>query len=132
MKVVLDTNILVSALLKPGGIEALVLLFVLQGRFEICVSPAVLAEYERVLRRPELKLNVNQVETVLLNIRKLAQVVYPTAVLAVSLHESDNRFYECAQVAEADYLVTGNRRHFTRDLPPTKIVSARELLLTLA
>jgi uncharacterized protein len=124
MKVVLDTNIPVSALLKPGEIEALVLLFVLQGRFEICVS-AVLAEYERVLRRPELQLNVNQLESVLLNIRKLAQVVYPTAVLAVSPHESDNRFYECAQAAEADYLVTGNRRHFTRDLPPTKIVSAR-------
>jgi putative PIN family toxin of toxin-antitoxin system len=128
MKVILDTNILVSALMKPEGREALVLLLALRGQLEQYLSPAVLAEYHKVLPRPGLKLNSREVEATLENVGKVGHLVHPTVTVRISDHESDNRFYECAAAAHADCLVTGNGKHFPKDLPPTKIVNARQLL----
>ena len=55
MRVVLDTNVIVSALIAPRGQEALVFVLALRGQFEMCVSPAVLAEYHDVLHRPRFR-----------------------------------------------------------------------------
>ena len=128
MRVVLDTNILVSGLLQPKGLPALVLLLAFAEQFDLYISPAVLAEYEEVLHRPKLRLEAREIDTTLKKLREIGQLVRPIRTLQISSHESDNRLYECAQAAQADYLVTGNRRHFTKELPPTKIVNARELL----
>ena len=54
-RVVLDTNIIVSALLVPAGTQASVLLLALEGQIALYISHTVLAEYEEVLRRPRLK-----------------------------------------------------------------------------
>lgn len=132
MRVVLDTNILVSALMKPEGREALVLLLAVRGQLELYVSPAVLTEYEKVLHRPKLKLNPREIEAALANVGKVGRLVNPARTLKLSGDESDNRFYECAQAAQADCIVTGNAKHFRQDLPPTKIVNARQLLELLA
>jgi len=133
MRVVIDTNVIVSALIVPGGQEALVLLLALRRQFEMYVSPAVLAEYHDVLRRPRFKrLKTRDVEAALVNIRKVARSVHPTRTLKVSSHESDNRFYECAAAADADYLVTGNRRHFLVGYGDTKIVTSRKFLEIIA
>jgi predicted nucleic acid-binding protein len=61
-----------------------------------------------------------------------ATLVRPAKRLAVSPDESDNRFYECAAAAEADYIVTGNARHFNKPYRTTKIVTVRHLLTLLA
>ena len=111
-RVVLDTNIIVSALLVPSGTQASVLLLALRRPNAIYVSEPVLAEYNEVLRRPRLKLQPRQIDEALAAIRKVANLVAPTKTLSVSADESDNRFLECAEAAEADYLVTGNTRHF--------------------
>jgi putative PIN family toxin of toxin-antitoxin system len=55
-RVVLDTNVIVSALLVPSGTQASILLLALRGDIALYISPPVLAEYEEVLRRPRLKL----------------------------------------------------------------------------
>jgi predicted nucleic acid-binding protein len=55
-------------------------------------------------------------------------MVRPTTRLEISKHDSDNRFYECADAAQADYIVTGNARHFTKPHKNTRIVSGREFL----
>jgi len=55
MRVVLDTNVIVSALLVPSGTQAAVLLLALEGRVALYVSPAMLTEYAEVLRRPRFK-----------------------------------------------------------------------------
>jgi predicted nucleic acid-binding protein len=52
--------------------------------------------------------------------------------LKVTLHPADDRFLECADVARADYLVTGNKRHFPKSWRQTLIVNARELLEWIA
>ena len=57
-----------------------------------------------------------------------ATLVVPTATRTESSDESDNRFYECAYTSQADYIVTGNRKHFIKVLPPTRIVGPREVV----
>lgn len=49
-------------------------------------------------------------------------------MVTVSPHEPDNRFLECAEAAAADYLVTGNRRHFPRRYKATEVVTPRQFL----
>jgi uncharacterized protein len=128
-KVVIDTNVLVSALLKEHGAEAAVLFRVADKRLRWFISPPVLAEYKEVLGRPRFsRIPRPYIDALLTLAERRAELVTPTFKLTVSRHEPDNRFYECAHAAGADYLVTGNRRHFPKDLPPTKIVNARELL----
>ncbi len=51
-----------------------------------------------------------------------------TSTLTLSDHESDNRFYECAEAAEADYLITGNTAHFSKDHKTTKIITPRDFI----
>ena len=74
--------------------------------------PPVLAEYEDVLRRPRFKLQPHRIDTALQAIPKVGHLVEPVNTIAISTHEADNRFLECADAAAADYLVTGNTRHF--------------------
>ena len=128
IRVVLDTNVIVSALMVPAGQEAFVLLLALQGSIELFISAPILAEYEEVLRRPRLKLRVPEVEAALAKIRAGGFMTHPTKAVSISVHESDNRIYECAAAASADYIVTGNKKHFPEDYENTKIVNAREFL----
>ena len=51
--------------------------------------------------------------------------------LKISEHEDDNRIYECALAAKADYIVTENTRHFPNPHKYTRIVTARQLLKLL-
>jgi predicted nucleic acid-binding protein len=54
--------------------------------------------------------------------------VTPTRRVSVSPDEPDNRFLECADAAQSDYLITGNKRHFPKQWKTTSIVNAREFL----
>ena len=128
MRVVLDTNILVSALLKPAGLESTILLLALRGRFELWVTPAILAEYAEVLGRPRLKIDPVASGAAMAAIRKVCHVVHPTRRLSISRDEPDNRFYECADAAQAHYLVTGNARHFRVRQGATEIVTTRQFI----
>ena len=130
--VVLDTNIVVSALLKPEGLEDQVFRLCLAGRLRPCLSPAVLDEYELVLPRPKFKLTSKEVTTTLNKLRQASSLVHSSHTLKVASHEPDNRFLECAEAAQADFLVSGNRRHFPKQWKTTKVVNARELLSTIS
>src|SRR5579872_5278126 len=124
-RVVLDTNVIVSSLLVPAGTQASILTLAVRGHIELYVSPFVLAEHEEVLHRPRFRLEPRHIDTALASIRKMAHLVEPTQVLSISSHESDNRILECAETAAADYLVTGNTRHFPQCYRQTKIVTGR-------
>jgi len=126
--IVLDTNVLISALLTPRGNEALVLRLALAGGFHVCISPELLAEYEEVLKRPRFAFQLSTIDHLLTELRSSTKLVHPKITVSASPDEPDNRFLECAQTAKAMYLVTGNKRHFPKIWKETKIVSARELL----
>jgi putative PIN family toxin of toxin-antitoxin system len=100
----------------------------LAGKLRMFASEAILREYESVLRRPKFQLNPLSVSRSLRLLRAAAQVVRPYRRLNVARDPGDNRFLECAEVSAADYLVTGNKRHFPGQWRQTLIVNARELL----
>jgi putative PIN family toxin of toxin-antitoxin system len=126
--VVLDTNILISAHLSLLGLEYRVFKLALDRRLRLFVSVPILLEYETVLRRPKFPILPEKIEESINQIRQNSTLIVPAKTLAVSPGERDNRFLECAESADADYLVTGNRRHFPDAWKTTRIVSARELV----
>jgi len=84
--------------------------------------------YDEVIRRPQFKRPPEVIEGALRSIRKLAHWVKPRFRVVECIDPDDNIFLECAQAAAADYLVTGNRRHFPARWKKTQVISARELI----
>jgi putative PIN family toxin of toxin-antitoxin system len=125
---VVDTNVLVSANLKADGLEAVVVALAFNGKVRMYVSEPILAEYERVLRYPHLRFRPQEVTRIMTLLRESSVVVQPRRIVTVSRDETDNRFVECAEAADADFLVTGNKRHFPKVWEKTRVVNARELL----
>jgi putative PIN family toxin of toxin-antitoxin system len=131
-RIVIDTNVLISAAIQPHGRPARLLELVASRAVELCISEEVLAEYSEVFGRPKFAaLDRRSVARLLAVIAGEATVVSPANRLAESADESDNRFYECAAAAEADYIVTGNARHFNKPYRTTKIVTVKQLLTAL-
>lgn len=129
IKVVLDTNILVSANLKPESLPALVVSMALSHGIQMYVSSQVLEEYEQVLQRPKFRFAPDHIEAFLQLVRKAAILIpHDLPTISVSGHESDNRLLECAEAARADFLVTGNTRHFPARWKTARRVTAREFL----
>jgi putative PIN family toxin of toxin-antitoxin system len=127
--VVIDTNVLVSALLSPSGNEALLLLAVNQGLVRPYFSPAVLEEYSEVLTRPKFAFSSNEITELIDLFQRQGDLVYPTLLSAISPDPGDDKFIACALTAETDFLVTGNKKDFPNDqLGATQVVSAGELL----
>lgn len=128
VRLVLDTNVLVSAALKPKGLERTVLLIALTKPARLYASESILQEYDDVLARPELKIRKGLRRQFLQLIRHRSYLVKPKLRLEVAGDPEDNKFLECADSARADYLVTGNRRHFPKFWKQAKVVTAREFV----
>jgi putative PIN family toxin of toxin-antitoxin system len=127
-RVVIDTNVPVSALLKQHGAEAAVLFAVADQKLTWCVSPDILREYESVLRRPKFAHVPEPYVRALLDLAAEAEMVRPEFKVAEAPDEPDNRFLECAEAAGADYLVTGNTRHFPQHWKTTRVLNARQVI----
>jgi putative PIN family toxin of toxin-antitoxin system len=90
IRVVIDTNILVSALLQPLGLPAAVLMLALSGEVQLCVSDAIFAEYNEVIRRPHLKRPPDVIEGTLQSIRTLGHWVKPSVRVEECTDLDDN------------------------------------------
>ena len=132
LRLVLDTNVVVSAALKPEGLQRTVLLLAISKPARWYVSDAILGEYAAVLARPELKIRRGLRQQLLQLIKDHSRVVVPSPLPQITTDPADNIFIECADAARADYLVTGNERHFPRFWKCTKIISSREFLNIIA
>ena len=128
IRVVLDTNVIVSAHLQEEGLEATVFLLALSGTITLCISEPTLAEYEGVLRRRKFSLDPLRITRLLEKIRRVSRRVRPKGTLTVCPDPEDNRFLACAEAGGADYLITGNKRHFPPHWGKTRVVNAREFL----
>ena len=129
IRIVLDTNILVSALLNSKGPPAEVfLLTVLEPDMQLCVSGDIYAEYEEVIRRPQFNRSDSEIEGTLRTVRERGLWIRPTEKVRACSDSDDDIFLECAQAADAHYLVTGNLPHFPSTWATTQIVTARQFL----
>jgi putative PIN family toxin of toxin-antitoxin system len=119
MRVVLDANVLVSALISARGAPAQIVHLWEQQAFELVLSPPILDELERVLHYPRIQgkygLSDEHVGRFLELIRSTATLVEASTALAVIQEDpTDDRYLECAVEARASYLVTGD--HHLLDL----------------
>jgi len=129
IRVVIDTNVVVSANLRDEGLPAAILDLAANKIILMCVSAALLAEYKEVLNRPRLKLPPHRIAAALVVIRKTSLFVKPTrTVTLIKTDEPDNRLLECAEASGADYLVTGNTKHFPKTFKNTVIVTPKQFM----
>ena len=132
LRLVIDTNVVVSAALKPEGLQRTVVLLAMTKPARWYVSDPIVSEYTMVLARPELKIRRSMRQQLLQLIKNHTRVVTPSRVAQVTSDPDDNIFVECADAARADYLVTGNQRHFPKFWKNTKIISSSEFLSVIA
>jgi uncharacterized protein len=132
LRLVIDTNILVSAALKPDGLQRTVLVLAMTKPARLYVTTAILAEYREVLARPEFKIRRSLRQQLLQFIKRHAHLVDLGRVLQVAKDPDDNKFLECADAARADYLITGNQRHFPMFWKKTKVITSREFINIVA
>lgn len=124
MKIVLDTNVLVSGILSPNGPPAAVLRALLTERVTLCFDERIVSEYRDVLTRTKFSFDPGLVGEL---IDFLEAGGSPTLAdpLAVTLPDPwDQMFIEVAVSSKADFLVTGNLKH----LPETARADARVVL----
>ena len=130
MQVILDTNILVSALISPSGPPAAILQAFLDERFVLVTCEPQLEEFRRVTRDPKLRERLRPAEagTLMNELRALAMVSKRRLVrVQRSSDPNDDFLLALADAASADYLVTGDRSGLL-DLHQhkrTRIVTAR-------
>lgn len=111
MKLVLDTNIMVSALLSPHGPPGQLLDLVLDGHLQPVLSPAIQAEYREVLLRPRFGFDAQQVDLLLGTLDAFALHVFPLPWPHLLPDIDDEPFLASAHHAQA-LLVTGNERDY--------------------
>ncbi len=132
LRLVLDTNTVISAALEPQGLPRTVFLLAISKPARLYMSEAILAEYRMVLARPELRIRRGLQMQFLDLIENRARFVSPARLVRTFSDPDDDKFLECADEARADYLVTGNLRHFPKYWKATKIVNAREFVSLVA
>jgi putative PIN family toxin of toxin-antitoxin system len=132
LRLVVDTNIVVSAALKPDGLQRTVLILALTKPATLYVTDAILAEYRDVLQRARFGIPKGRRQQLLQLIANRARSVRPARMPRVTSDPDDNMFLECADAARADYLVTGNPRHFPKFWKKTKVITSREFISVVA
>lgn len=115
MIIVLDTNVLVSALLKPESYPAHVLNAALNEKVTLLFDNRILEEYRKVLLRPRFGFTMEMIEPLLDYLESGGQFVVANYSGRQFEDDEDKKFYEVAVTGDADYLVTGNARHFSND-----------------
>lgn len=130
---VIDTNVLVSALLRPDGPPAKILVSALNlNQLQACLTGEIYAEYDEVLHRVKFRRSADEIAKTLKGIREASLWVRPRVKIRACPVIDDNMFLECAEAAEASYVVTGNRRHFPERWNEMLIVAPMQLLALLS
>lgn len=129
IRAVIDTNVLVSAMISPDGNESLLVMAINQGLVMPCISPEILKEYSDVLLRPRFGFPAEEVSALLDLFRRRGELLDPPPIAGVSPDPGDDKFIACAAAGKADFLVTGNKQHFpqSQDIG-ARVVNAAELL----
>lgn len=114
MKVVLDANVFISALLTPGGTAARVLDLARQRAFDLLLSPPILREWRRVLQYPKLKKRhgrtPDELEAFLQDWLNLATLTPgKKKVRVVKDDPEDDMYLACALEGQADFIVSGDQ-----------------------
>ena len=133
-RAVLDTNVLVSALISPGGGSALLLLELRSGAFELIVSPLLLAELREVLRRDKFRRYVSEAEADayvdLIRTEGVLRADPSPSPEPLGADPGDEYLIDLARDAQVDALVTGDA-HLLELRPTIPVMTPAEFLVRL-
>ncbi len=133
MRLVVDTNVLVSALLSETSLPAQLVVLWRQGRFDLLTSDDQLDELARVTRYPKIRerLSPALAGRLVNELRKLAVVVKEPPKVAASPDPDDDYLLAIARAGKADFLLTGDKRDLLglKLFEGTKIVTVRDFLV---
>ena len=129
-KVIIDTNVLISALIQRNYPNFILYDYVLNNLVEVCISDELFEEYLEVLNRPKFYKYpdlISKAESVLAQLETKATKFYPTKRFDVIADNPDNRLLELAVESKADFIITGNTIDFTMaEFQGTRIVTPKE------
>lgn len=132
MRVVLDTNILVSALIAPSGNPAAIYNAWEQGKFTLLTCAGLLDELRATLQKPRIAelIKPHKAGRMVNQIRKLAEDVGPLPRVKRSPDPSDNFLLALAEASKADYLVTGDKSGLLAlaSHKSTQLIAARDFV----
>jgi putative PIN family toxin of toxin-antitoxin system len=133
VRIVLDTNVIVSALLSELGAPARVLELCVAGDVDLVIDSRILSEYREVLLRPEFAFDPADV-TAILDLMQYAEYVVSLPLNLPLPDPDDLTFVEVAAAAGADAIVTGNAKHFRalKGKVDIEVLTSRELLTRLS
>ena len=115
-RVVIDTNVIVSALIQKSFPYRIIYELFIEDKINLCISKALMAEYYDVLRRPKFAAYydfIARAETLLADIEAKSTMYIPQISLEIISDKDDNKILELADVCAADYIITGNTNDFT-------------------
>ena len=109
MKVIIDTNVLISAAVAGRNPETVILFVIANSNFEWVVSAEILTEYKEVLSRPKLKLTEERQQRWFNIIDAVTKLIDVEVEVDFPRDQKDAKFIACAIAANADFLITGDR-----------------------
>jgi len=129
-KLILDTNIIVSALISNSIPTKILYELVLTQKVKTCLSEEIFAEYIEVMNREKFTKYTNfktKADIVLNKLLEISELYKTDRKIEVLTDTSDNKFLELAAVSSADYLITGNTLDFQiTEFEYTRILTPRE------
>jgi len=115
MKVVIDTNVIVSALINYNGIPAKILSLILSGDVKILYDNRIIFEYIDVLSRKEFGFPKETINDITEYFKYAGEFVNSEYIKTKFSDEADKKFYEVYKSGKAKYLITGNIKHFPKE-----------------
>lgn len=126
IRVVADSNVYISALVF-GGVPQQALDLIFSQGLPLYISPSIMDEVASILSA-KFNWSRQELENFLPPLWKRCIVIKPTIRLKVCPDPDDNHVLECAAAAQADFLITGNAKHFPKTYKSTKVISPRQFL----
>jgi len=112
MRIVLDTNVLVSGLLSPFGAPGDIVMMTAAGVLEVCYDGRILSEYREVLLRPKFGFKEDDIEEFLEQVESCGYAAAPKPLIHRLPDLSDEPFLEIALGGKVSCLISGNLKHY--------------------
>ena len=129
MRVVIDTNVLVSGLLSPYGSPGRIVNMMVSGELEVCYDARIITEYREVLFRPKFSFEHGYVVSIIEYIEYFGVPVSAKPLSKRLRDPDDEPFLEVAIAGSAEALITGNSAHYPlRGKSATRILTPRQFL----
>ncbi|MDR2424493.1 MAG: putative toxin-antitoxin system toxin component, PIN family [Prevotellaceae bacterium] len=125
MKIVLDTNIIVSSFLNPQGLPGEIVSLVLTKKLTVCYDNKIFFEYTEVLTRSRFNFNGELVNDFLEFVKNNGEYIVAESQKIKFIDEDDKIFYDVYKSSDAEYIITGNTRHFPQE---KNIITPKEFI----